>query len=30
MDKLHVNVAFLGGTVVLAVMITTFMVKVTA
>jgi len=30
MDKLHVNVAFLGGTVVLAVMITTFMVKVAA
>ena len=30
MDKLHVNVAFLGGTVVLAVTITTFMVKVAA
>jgi len=30
MHKLHVNVAFLGGTVVLAVMITTFMVKVAA
>lgn len=30
MHKLHVNVAFFGGTVVLAVMITTFMVKVAA
>ena len=30
MHQLHVNVAFLGGTVVLAVMITTFMVKVAA
>lgn len=30
MHKMHVNLAFLGGMVVLAVMITTFMVKVGA